>query len=57
MSFVDRVAAFESINRPLNFVSLYLDDVEEMYAYEMLEFSMSEFSVLGEFSDSSISVI
>ena len=52
MSPIDRVAAFEFINRFLNFVSSYLDDVEEMYAYEMLEFS-----VLTEFFDSSILVI
>ena len=57
MSSVDRVAALESINRPLNFVSSYLDDVKEMYAYGMLEFFMPEFLVLGEFSDSSISMI
>ena len=52
MSPIDRVAAFEFINRFLNSVSSYLNDVEEVYAYEMLEFSM-----LGELSDSSISVI
>ena len=56
MSSVDRVAAFESINRSLNFVSSYLNNVEEMYAYEMLEFSVFEFSML-KFFDSLISVI